>query len=169
MLTIRGGTTVEVFNTDAEGRLVMADALVLATEDGVDAIVDDRHPDRRGAADVRRRRSPAVLGNDPAWSTSSTAAGDAADEPVWELPLVQRYRRQLDSTIADIKNMGGENAGTITAGAVPRGVRRRHPFGHLDICGPMMTDADDPGDRRARPGSARGCSCELALDFRRRH
>ena len=82
-------------------------------------------------------------GNILAKAKRKTAAGDAADEPAWELPLVAKYRRQLDSKIADIKNMGGINAGTITAGLFLEEFTAGVPFGHLDICGPMMTDVDD--------------------------
>ena len=85
----------------------------------------------------------ATLGNDPGLVDQIEAAGARTDEPVWELPLVKRYRRKLDSAIADIKNLGGENAGTITAGLFLEEFTGDIPFGHLDICGPMMTDADD--------------------------
>lgn len=144
VLTIRGGATVEIFNTDAEGRLVMADALVLASE-------QDPQPDAvvtiatlTGAA-MRTFGTAlaAALGNDAALMTQLKASGDRTDEPVWELPLVRRYRRKLDSAIADIKNLGGENAGTITAGLFLEEFAGGVPFGHLDICGPMMTDVDD--------------------------
>ena len=144
VLTIRGGTTVEVFNTDAEGRLVMADALVLATE------LDPR-PDAvvtiatlTGAA--LRTFGTALagtLGNHPDLVDQIEAAGSRTDEPVWELPLVKRYRRKLDSAIADIKNLGGENAGTITAGALPRGVHRRRP-----VRPPRHLRSDDDRHRR---------------------
>lgn len=142
VLTIRGGKTVEVFNTDAEGRLVIADAIVLATEDGADAIVTIAT--LTGAA-MRTFGDAyaAVMGNSDDLVAQLTAAGDAADEPVWRLPLVKRYRRQLDSKIADIRNIGGINAGTITAGLFLEDFTAGTPFGHLDICGPMMADTDD--------------------------
>ena len=107
VLTIRGGKTVEVFNTDAEGRLVMADALVLATE------LDPRPhaivtiATLTGAA-MRTFGSAlaAMLGNHPDLVDQLEAAGARTDEPVWELPLVKGYRRKLDSAIADIRNLG---------------------------------------------------------------
>ena len=153
VLTIRGGMTVEVFNTDAEGRLVMADALVLATEldPPPDAIVTIAT--LTGAA-MRTFGTAlaATLGNDPGLVDQIEAAGARTDEPVWELPLVKRYRRKLDSAIADIKNLGGENAGTITAGLFLEEFTGDIPFGHLDICGPMMTDADDSWRSIGRDG-----------------
>ncbi len=142
VLTARNGMTVEIFNTDAEGRLVMMDGIALAVEQGVDAIVTIAT--LTGAA-MRTFGDAyaAVLGNDEGLVAQLGAAGEAVDEPVWELPLVKRYRRQLDSKIADIKNMGGENAGTITAGLFLEAFAGDVPFGHLDICGPMMTSVDD--------------------------
>jgi leucyl aminopeptidase len=165
VLTTRGGTTVEVFNTDAEGRLVMADGIVLATEDGVDAIVTIAT--LTGAA-MRTfgEAYAAVLGNHDDLVAQLTAAGDATDEPVWRLPLVKRYRRQLDSRIADIKNMGGENAGTITAGLFLEAFTAGVPFGHVDICGPMMTAVDDSWRSVGATAFGTRLLVELALGFR---
>ena len=151
VLTIRGGKTVEVVNADAEGRLVMADGIVLAVEDGVDAIVTVATLTGAAMRTFGTALAP-VLGTDPDLVDQLEAAGAAVDEPLWELPLVRAYRRQIDSKIADIKNMGGENAGTITAGAVPRRVRRRHP-----VRPPRHLRPDDLGHRR-----------RLALDRRHR-
>jgi leucyl aminopeptidase len=142
VLTIRGGKTVEVVNADAEGRLVMADGMVLATEDGADAIVTIATLTGAAMRTFGSALAP-VLGNDPDLVAALRAAGATTDEPLWELPLVAAYRRQLDSKIADIKNMGGENAGTITAGLFLQDFAGSTPFGHIDICGPMVTDKDD--------------------------
>jgi leucyl aminopeptidase len=142
VLTIRGGKTVEVVNADAEGRLVMADGLALAVEDGADAIVTIATLTGAAMRTFGSAMAP-VLGNDPALVARLRAAGDAVDEPLWELPLVRKYRRQLDSKIADIKNMGGIDAGTITAGLFLEDFVDGTPFGHLDICGPMVVEADD--------------------------
>ena len=97
VLTMRGGTTVEVLNTDAEGRLVMADALVLAAEERLDAIVDIATltgAAMRAFGTSDRRRSWATT---EAWSTRSGRPRERTDEPVWQLPLERRYRPQLDS------------------------------------------------------------------------
>ncbi len=114
VLTMRDGTRVEVLNTDAEGRLVMADALVLAVEDGVDAIVDIATLTGQCLRTLGTEIA-GCIGNDDALVEQVQVAGDAVDEPVWRLPLAARYRRQLDSEIADLTNMGGPNAGSITA------------------------------------------------------
>jgi leucyl aminopeptidase len=164
VITMRGGTTVEVVNTDAEGRLVMADALVLAVEDKADAIVTIAT--LTGAA-MRTFGTAlaAVLGNNDDLVAQLTAAGAAADEPLWRLPLVPKYRRKLHSAIADIKNLGGENAGTITAGLFLEEFVAGTPFGHLDICGPMMTDTDDGWRSTGATGFGTRLLVELALGF----
>jgi leucyl aminopeptidase len=166
VLTIRGGTTVEVVNTDAEGRLVMADGMVLATEQGVDAIVTIAT--LTGAA-MRTFGTAlaAMLGNNDDLVSQLAAAGDAADEPVWRLPLVPRYRRKLHSSIADIKNLGGENAGTITAGLFLEEFAGSTPFGHLDICGPMQTDVDDSWRSIGATAFGTRLLIELACGFHR--
>jgi leucyl aminopeptidase len=156
---------LEIFNTDAEGRLVMMDGIALAAEQGVDAIVTIAT--LTGAA-MRTFGDAyaAVMGNDEGLVGQLTAAGDAVDEPVWELPLVKRYRRQLDSKIADIRNMGGENAGTITAGLFLEAFTAGIPFGHLDICGPMMVSVDDAWRSVGATAFGTRLLVELAMGFR---
>ena len=115
VLTMRDGLTVEVLNTDAEGRLVMADGLCLAVEDGVDAIVDIA---TLTGACLRALgvEVAGVMGNSAELVVDQvTETAGPTDEPVWQLPLDRRYRRELDSPIADISNLGGANAGAITA------------------------------------------------------
>jgi leucyl aminopeptidase len=165
VLTIRGGKTVEVVNADAEGRLVMADGLVLAVEEGVDAIVTIAT--LTGAA--LRTFGPAyaaLLGTNPDLVGQVRAAGAATDEPAWELPLVRKYRRQLDSAIADIKNMGGINAGTITAGLFLEDFVAGTPFAHIDMCGPMMAEADDGWRPTGATAYGVRLLAELAVGFR---
>jgi leucyl aminopeptidase len=165
VLTIRGGTTVEVVNADAEGRLVMADGIVLATEDGADAIVTVATLTGAAMRTFGSALAP-VMGSHPELVARLKAAGSAVDEPLWELPLVRAYRKQIDSKIAHIKNMGGENAGTITAALFLDEFTGGTPFGHLDICGPMISDTDDGW----RPTGATAFSTRLlsafAVDFR---
>jgi leucyl aminopeptidase len=165
VLTIHGGKTVEVINADAEGRLVMADALVLAAEDEADAIVTIAT--LTGAA-LRTFGTAlaATLGNDQALVDQVKAAAATTDEPVWQLPLVRKYRRKLDSSIADIKNMGGENAGTITAGLFLDDFTAGTPWAHLDICGPMMSDTDDSWRPIGATAFGTRLLAELALDFK---
>ena len=159
VITIRGGTTVEVINTDAEGRLVMADALVLATEDGVDAIVD--MATLTGACmRALGTQVAGVMGNDAALIDQIEAAAATTDEPVWELPLERRYRRELDSTVADLRNLGRRQS----PGRSQQGCSS--PSSSATRRGPTSTSPEPPS-RPATPAgrplvardSAAGCCC----------
>ena len=164
VLTRRGGTTVEVLNTDAEGRLVMADALVLAVEAGVDAIVDIAT--LTGAA-LRTfgTEVAAVMGNSPAVVAAVRAAGDAVDEPAWELPLIARYRPQLVSDIADLKNMGGMNAGSITAALFLEAFVSGTPWAHIDIAGTGQSPVATRWVNKGPTGFGARLLAELAVRF----
>ena len=166
VLTIRGGKTVEVVNADAEGRLVMADGIVLATEDGADAIVTIATLTGAAMRTFGTDLAP-VIGNHPALVDGLRAAGEIVDEPLWELPLVRAYRRKIDSKIAHIKNMGGENAGTITAALFLEDFAGTTPFAHLDICGPMVSDTDRDWWSTGATGFGTRLLAEYAAAFRR--
>ncbi len=148
VLTMRGGKTVEVKNTDAEGRLVMADGLVLATED---ASVADRRPDAivdiatlTGAAMMALgTRTAAMLANDDQIAAQLQAAADTTDENIWRFPLDRRYRDQLKSNVADLSNIGGQYGGVILAGLFLDEFVDGTPWGHLDIAGTMQAESDD--------------------------
>jgi leucyl aminopeptidase len=160
VLRMRNGKTVEVLNTDAEGRLVMADALALATEEPVDAIVDIATLTgaclRTFGVDIA-----GVMGNNPAVVEQLRQAGDVVDEPVWELPLHRPYRSQLDSSIADLTNMGGVNAGSITAALFLEEFVDGHPWAHVDIAG----TAQLPAPRTWRNKGATGFGTKLLIEF----
>ena len=142
VMTIRNGKTVEIHNTDAEGRLVLADGLSLAVEDGVDAIVDIAT--LTGAAmGALGLKIAAVLGNNQAWIDQVKASSARTDEQVWQLPLAKEYRKLLDSNVADIRNIGGPYGGAITASLFLSEFVGETPWAHLDIAGPMNVDADD--------------------------
>jgi leucyl aminopeptidase len=164
VITIRGGTTVEVINTDAEGRLVMADALVLATEDGVDAIVDIA---TLTGACMRAlgTQVAGVIGNDAALVAQIEAAADATDEPVWELPLDRRYRRELDSAVADLRNMGGANAGAITAALFLAEFVGDTPWAHIDIAGTAQSTGDAGWQTAGCSGFGGRLLLQFAVDF----
>jgi leucyl aminopeptidase len=162
VLTVRGGTTVEVQNTDAEGRLVMADALVLATEESPrpDVIVDIAT--LTGAMMRALGTSLAgVIGNDQAVVDRLIDAGARADEPLWQLPLEQRYRRDIDSRIADLQNLGGPNGGAITAALFLNEFVAGLPWAHVDIAG--VADVANPGSWR--PAGCSGFGARLLADF----
>ena len=143
ILTIRNGKTVEVLNTDAEGRLVLADALSLASEAEPDAIVD--LATLTGACMVALGTKVAgLMGNHDAWIGAVEAAADRAGERVWQLPLPEDYRKQLNSPVADLKNIGDRWGGTLTAALfLQEFVADGIPWAHLDIAGPAWTDSVD--------------------------
>jgi leucyl aminopeptidase len=137
VLTVRGGTTVEVLNTDAEGRLILADALRLACEAGPDAIID--LATLTGACLVALGpRTAGLMGRGDALLDRVRAAADDAGEPVWPLPLPEHLRSGLDSDVADLRNIGtGRFAGASVAGLFLRHfVDEGIPWAHLDIAGP---------------------------------
>ena len=166
VLTTHSGKTIEVINADAEGRLVMADGIDMAVEEGADAIVTVAT--LTGAA-LRTfgTAGAAMMANRPDLGDQLAAAGDSTDELVWQLPFIRRYRSQIDSAIADVKNMGGENAGTITAGLFLEVFTEGVPFGHLDICGPMMTNVDDAWRSTGATAFGTRLLAEFACGFRR--
>ena len=138
VITHRNGTTVEVLNTDAEGRLVMADAIVMATEVGPDAIIDVATLTgacmRALGTDIA-----GVMGTDQALVELVRAAGEATGEPVWQLPMGANYRAELDSDVADLKNLGGANAGASTAAEFLAHFAGDTPWAHIDIAGVAAT------------------------------
>lgn len=136
VLTMRGGKTVEVLNTDAEGRLVLADALVMASEDKPDAIVD--LATLTGACVVALGTGIAgLMGRNDSWLSQVEAASKRTGERVWRLPLPADYRASLDTPVADLKNIsGGRDAGTLTAGLfLQEFVGDGIPWAHIDIAG----------------------------------
>ena len=142
VLKIRNGKTIEVLNTDAEGRLVLADGLSLAVEEEPDAIVDVAT--LTGAVVVALGRKVAgVMGNDSAVVGGIEAASERAGEPFWRLPLPRAYRKEIDSEIADIKNVGrARQAGSLIAGLVLEEFVSDRPWAHLDIAGVSETEED---------------------------
>ena len=143
VFTARNGKTVEVLNTDAEGRLVMADALSLAAEKKPDVIVDIAT--LTGA--VTAALGPKIVGvmgsDDRVIQEILTAAGRVGEQ-VWHLPLPQEYRKQLDSTVADLRNIGtGGHGGALTAGLFLKEFVGDVPWGHLDVGISAVSDAED--------------------------
>ncbi|TDQ52478.1 leucyl aminopeptidase [Actinorugispora endophytica] len=167
VLTVYGGKTVEVLNTDAEGRLVMADALVRAHEDAPDLIVDVAT--LTGAQLVALgTRVFAVMANDDAVREQVVAAAEAAGENAWPMPLPEDLRKGLDSAVADIANVAGERwGGMLSAGIflkefVSEGVR----WAHLDIAGPAFNQAGPYGyTPKGGTGAATRTLVRLAESF----
>ena len=143
VLTLRNGKTIEVLDTDAEGRLVLADALSLASEAKPDAIVD--LATLTGACVVALGpRIAGLMGRDDGFLTQVEEASTRTGERVWRLPLPVDYRSMVDSSVADMKNIGGSYGGTLTAGLIlSEFVADGIPWAHLDIAGPAFADGDD--------------------------
>ena len=140
VIRIHNKKTVEVLNTDAEGRLILADALSLASKAKPDAILD--LATLTGACVVALGEDIAgLMGNNDKWITQIKSASKQTGERVWELPLVEEYRSQLDSPVADLKNIGSNYGGTITAGLfLQEFVDEKIPWAHLDIAGPAFKE-----------------------------
>jgi leucyl aminopeptidase len=140
VLTTRKGKTIEVLNTDAEGRLVLSDGLALAAEAEPDAIVD--LATLTGAAVVALGKEIAgLLGNDETLMAEVHAAGERSGEPNWSLPMPDDYRVHIDSEVADMRNIGRPGqAGTISAALLLREFVGEVPWAHLDIAGPARSD-----------------------------
>ena len=162
VLKMRNGKTVEVLNTDAEGRLILADALSLASEAKPDAIVD--LATLTGACMVALGpRYAGVMGTDgDGWVDQVLDAGGRTGERVWQLPLPPEYRSMLDSPVADVKNIGGAHGGAITAGLfLKEFVADGIPWSHLDIAASAFIDA--PFEEHPKGGT--GYGVRLLIDL----
>ena len=164
VLTFRNGKTAEIHNTDAEGRLILADGLSLAAELKPDAIVDIATLTGACMAALGAKIA-GVLGTNQHFIDQVSAAATKADEPVWQLPLERSYRRLLDSNVADMKNIGGPYGGAITAALFLAEFSGDVPWAHLDIAGPMNVDGDDGWLSRGATGFGTRLLINLALGF----
>ncbi|MXY98110.1 MAG: leucyl aminopeptidase [Gemmatimonadetes bacterium] len=159
IISTRSGKTIEVINTDAEGRLVLADALEYAERYNPAAVID--LATLTGACVVALGyAATGMMGNDDGLQDRVRTAGETAGERVWPLPLWQDYHDQIKSHIADVKNTGGRWAGALTAGAfLAKFVER--PWVHLDIAGTAYTDSSKP----YCPKGATGVGVRLLLQL----
>jgi leucyl aminopeptidase len=146
----RGGKTSEVLNTDAEGRLILADSLAFLAEQKPRVIIDTAT--LTGACMIALGEEVwGAMGNDRDLIDDVLAAGERAGEPGWELPLYRPYRRLIDSDIADVKNVGKRYGGAITAALFLSEFVGDVPWVHLDIAGPAF--AERIGDYHGRGGT----------------
>jgi leucyl aminopeptidase len=143
ILRSMSGKTIEVLNTDAEGRLILADAVSYARRLGATRIIDVAT--LTGAVSVALGSVyAAILGTDQEFIDDLIAAGRDAGEKLWPLPLDREYREQLRSDIADVKNIGGKKAGTITGAYFIREFVEETPWAHLDIAGVAWLEESKP-------------------------
>jgi len=134
ILTSMSGKTIEVLNTDAEGRLLLCDTLTYAERFNPDVVID--LATLTGACLVALGRVPSgLLGNDDALCNDLIAAAETAIDSVWRLPLWEEFQEQLKSNFADMANVGGKDAGTITAACFLARFAENLRWAHLDIAG----------------------------------
>jgi leucyl aminopeptidase len=144
VVTSHLGKTIEVINTDAEGRLILCDALSYARRYHPAAVVDIAT--LTGAIVVALGHTAAgVMGDDEKLIEELRAAGDRAGERIWPLPMWEDYRELMKSDIADVKNSGGRPAGSISAGWFLKEFVEGFPWAHLDIAGTAYTEREEPG------------------------
>lgn len=147
------GKTIEVINTDAEGRLVLADAIAYAKKLGATQIID--MATLTGAVSIALGDvNTAVIGTDQKLIDEIIGAGKEVGEKFWQLPLDKEYSKQIKSDIADIKNVGGRKAGTITAAAFLKEFADGISWAHLDIAGTAWGDEVKPYRSKGPTGVA---------------
>jgi leucyl aminopeptidase len=144
IITIYGGKTVEVINTDAEGRLILADALAYGIKKFKPQAVVDLATLTGAVVIGLGHHKTGLLSNDDELVEKVLAAGDRSGEPLWRLPLGLEYSKQIKSKVADIKNVGDRAAGTITAAAFLQEFVGDVPWAHLDIAGTAYGFTEKP-------------------------
>lgn len=150
IVTTMSGLTVEILNTDAEGRLVLCDALTYVKRFNPQSVINVAT--LTGACIVALgSNTSGLMGNNPELVASLLSAGKQASDVAWELPLFDDYQEQLDSPFADIANIGGPKAGTITAGCFLSRFTKDYPWAHLDIAGTAWVSGGKDKGATGRP------------------
>ena len=156
------GKTVEIINTDAEGRLALADAIGFAKKMNPRAIIDIAT--LTGACSVALgSEASAMMGNDDKLMNTLKAIGDETYERVWQMPLYEEYREYVKSDFADLKNTGGKTGSLVTAAYFLKEFAEDTPWVHLDIAGTAWTDKEMP----YIPKGATGVGVRLLSNFLR--
>jgi leucyl aminopeptidase len=151
IVTTYSGKTVEILNTDAEGRMILCDALAYAVEQGCERIVDIAT--LTGACVVALGKAMAgVMGNDEAMIEEMRQAAQESGEKIWPLPCGEEYAEEMKSKIADLKNTGGKWGGACTAGAFLRQFVGGRPWVHLDIAGVDVCPSGGEGGAQGASG-----------------
>ena len=159
VLTARSGTTIEVNNTDAEGRLVLADVLRYAVDEGADKLID--LATLTGACVVALGDDVVgVFTNNQPWCDAVLTAANRAGEDVWQLPMFDHYSDLLKSDVADVKNTGGRPGGAVTAAKFLEKFVDEKPWVHLDIAGPAFATSSKPH----REGGGTGCMVRTLVE-----
>jgi leucyl aminopeptidase len=163
VLKARNGKTIEVLNTDAEGRLILADALAYAVDQKASHLID--LATLTGACMVALGHDVAgLMTNNEAWSQKVLAAAQAAGEKAWPLPMFPHYREMIKSDIADMKNTGGSRyAGAISAAKLLEEFVGDVPWAHLDIAGPAWAEKENA----TREAGGTGCFVRTLVETAR--
>jgi len=144
IVTSMSGQTIEILNTDAEGRLILCDALTYAAKFKPSCVIDIAT--LTGAVIVALGKVPSgVMGNNPALIRDLIKSGQQIEDKIWELPLWDEYQEQLKSNFADMANIGGRDAGTITAACFLSRFTKDYKWAHLDIAGTAWKSGDAKG------------------------
>jgi leucyl aminopeptidase len=160
VVTSINGTTIEIISTDAEGRLVLADAIGYAKRFKPSAIIDIAT--LTGACSIALgEEAAAMMGNDNALMDAMKLASEETGEKVWQMPLFDEYRDYIKSDVADIKNSAGRSGSLVTAGSFLKDFAGNIPWVHLDIAGTAWTDKERP----YIPQGATGIGVRLLLSF----
>lgn len=168
ILKAMNGKTVEVLNTDAEGRLVLADCLTFAGRLGATHLIDAAT--LTGACVIALgNHYTGVLSNNSSWRKTVLEAGEAAGERLWPLPLDEVYKDQLKSDVADLANVGGRPAGAITAGMFLEAFVDERPWVHLDIAGTARTSKPASTQQKGATGAAVATLVQAVSDFSDSH
>jgi leucyl aminopeptidase len=155
VLKAMSGKTIEVLNTDAEGRLTLADALVYAEKQGVDEIVD--MATLTGACVIALGKAAGIFGRPQEACDRVLRAARLAGERAWQLPLFDDYRKLIKGDVADIKNTGGRGAGAVTAALfLSEFVSEKIPWVHMDIAGSAFTEEAQPACPKGATGLTAG-------------
>ncbi len=158
------GKTIEVINTDAEGRLILADGLCYACDMGVTHVVNVATLTGACVVALGSLRTGAFT-NDPGLMRRVKEAGEASGEKLWELPLDDEYGEQIKSDYADMKNVGGRKAGAITAAKLLANFVGKTPWVHLDIAGTSQAEKDYGYQVKGATGAMVRTLIHLAMDF----
>ncbi|MEX2288394.1 MAG: leucyl aminopeptidase [Planctomycetaceae bacterium] len=160
VLTARNGVTIEVLNTDAEGRLVLADVLSYAVDKGADRLID--LATLTGACIVALGEEvTGVFSNNQQWCDKLLDAARTCGESAWQMPMVAEYAELLKSDVADCKNIGSRWGGAITAAKFLEKFVGEKPWVHLDIAGPSFATGNKPH----REGGATGCMLRTLVEI----
>jgi leucyl aminopeptidase len=139
IITTLSGKTIEVLNTDAEGRVVLADAITLAKQKGATKLIDLATLTGAILVSLADVATGAVTNHQP-FMDEFIKASDLADERVWQLPVYPEFKEMIKSSVADVKNTGGRYAGSITGGLFIGEFAEDTPWIHLDIAGTAFLD-----------------------------